>query len=596
MNLGHLFRVETLDTRFCPRTPDTPLPHTQPSRWRTREYYLYYLCFLTVPILMFKAVYDVSQPSHPNYATYEHLLEPGWIPGRKVDNSDSQYSSFRNQVPTMLAIVGSHLLLRRVYEYFTTDGKTQHDRLAAPEARLRNRVTFDLAFAAAFVIAMHGVSALKILIILYLNYQVATAVPKKYAGVATWAFNIGILFANELCRGYRFASMAALFLPPQTTAAGLEGEDAGWGLWLDGFAGLVPRWEILFNITVLRLISFNFDYLWSLDRRAGSPIEKKNLDPATYTERDRIALGAQPADFTFRNYLAYVLYTPLYLIGPILTFNDYIAQSRQPLPSTSRARLWPYALRFALCFLAMELILHHLYAVAISKSHPDWSTYTPLQLSMLAYFNLHIIWLKLLIPWRFFRLWALTDTVDPPENMLRCMSNNYSALAFWRGWHRSFNRWIIRYLYVPLLQRTPPHHQVSKLRQTAIYATVFTFVALWHDINLKLLLWGWLVVLFILPEVLARLLFPAHNFAHRPTTYRYLSALGAVANILTMMAANLVGFAVGLDGLTGLVHGIVSSSGGRVFLLGACAALFVGVQVMFEWRAAERRRGVEMKC
>ena len=25
---------------------------------------------------------------------------------------------------------------------------------------------------------------------------------------------------------------------------------------------------------------------------------------------------------------------------------------------------------------------------------------------------------------------------------------------------------------------------------------VFTFVALWHDINLKLLVWGWLVVLF----------------------------------------------------------------------------------------------------
>jgi hypothetical protein len=52
---------------------------------------------------------------------------------------------------------------------------------------------------------------------------------------------------------------------------------------------------------------------------------------------------------------------------------------------------------------------------------------------------------KLLIPWRFFRLWALADGIDPPENMVRCMANNYSALGFWRSWHRSYNLWVIRY-------------------------------------------------------------------------------------------------------------------------------------------------------
>jgi D-alanyl-lipoteichoic acid acyltransferase DltB (MBOAT superfamily) len=30
---------------------------------------------------------------------------------------------------------------------------------------------------------------------------------------------------------------------------------------------------------------------------------------------------------------------------------------------------------------------------------------------------------------------------------------------------------------------------------------VFTFVAIWHDIELRLLIWGWLIALFILPEV-----------------------------------------------------------------------------------------------
>jgi hypothetical protein len=51
---------------------------------------------------------------------------------------------------------------------------------------------------------------------------------------------------------------------------------------------------------------------------------------------------------------------------------------------------------------------------------------------------------KLLLPWRFFRLWALADGIDPPENMVRCMANNYSTLGFWRSWHRSYNLWITR--------------------------------------------------------------------------------------------------------------------------------------------------------
>lgn len=240
----------------------------------------------------------------------------------------------------------------------------------------------------------------------------------------------------------------------------------------------------------------------------------------------------------------------------------------------------------------MEVVLHYLYAVAISKSNPEWSQYTPFQLSMLGYFNLHVIWLKLLLPWRFFRLWSLLDGMDPPENMVRCMSDNYSALAFWRGWHRSFNRWIIRYIYIPM----GGSQGMSKTRAVANYAAVFTFVALWHDINLRLLIWGWLVVIFVAPEVIARMLFPAKAWAKRPNAYRWLGGVGAVGNILMMMAANLVGFAVGLDGLQGLVDGIVSSFGGRVFLVAACATLFVGAQVMFEWREAEMRRGVDMKC
>ena len=294
--------------------------------------------------------------------------------------------------------------------------------------------------------------------------------------------------------------------------------------------------------------------------------KKKQLDPANLSERDRVDTPAKPEDYSLRNYLAYVLYSPLYLAGPILTFNDYISQQRYIPQSITTSRILLYGVRFLICLLTMEVMLHYIYVVAISKSQPAWEVYTPFQLSMIGYFNLHIIWLKLLLPWRFFRLWALLDGIDAPENMVRCMSDNYSALAFWRGWHRSFNRWIVRYVYIPL-GGSGTQGPWGMARAGFNFLVVFTFVALWHDINLKLLTWGWLITLFILPEVLAGFLFPKRKWQSHKNVYRAICAAGAVGNILMMMAANLVGFAVGLDGLKGLVHGIVGSYSGESIIL-----------------------------
>ena len=293
--------------------------------------------------------------------------------------------------------------------------------------------------------------------------------------------------------------------------------------------------------------------------------KKKQADPAELSERDRLEMSAKPQDYSLGNYVAYTLYSPLYLAGPILTFNDYISQLRYIPKSITTSRNMLFAVRFLLGLLTMELMLHFIYAVAISKAQPAWEVYTPFQLSMLAYFNLHIIWLKLLLPWRFFRLWALLDGIDPPENMVRCMSDNYSALAFWRGWHRSFNRWVVRYIYIPLGGSGGKSTQGAwgSVRAALNFLAVFTFVAMWHDINLRLLAWGWLISLFVLPEVVSSLLFPSRNWQDRKEAYRVICGLGAVGNILMMMAANLVGFAVGLDGLKGLVQGIAGSYSGK---------------------------------
>ena len=190
----------------------------------------------------------------------------------------------------MFLLLLLHPLLRRLYDYvFPVQNQSSFPhaktlqvstaipatQIAAADARLTKRVTFDLYFGVIFLCALHGFSAFKVLLLLSINFALATQLPYRYVPAATWIFNIGVLFANELCKGYPLAAVADLGLPwsVSTEISSGEAPQVNWGSLLDSYGGLVPRWEILFNFTVLRLISFNFDHYWSFGRLTGSPEE-----------------------------------------------------------------------------------------------------------------------------------------------------------------------------------------------------------------------------------------------------------------------------------------------------------------------------------
>lgn len=144
--------------------------------------------------------------------------------------------------------------------------------------------------------------------------------------------------------------------------------------------------------------------------------------------------AASRDDFSYGNYVAYVLYPPLYIAGPIITFSSFIQQVSKsecvncvpPKPSRSsytvltwvelrqikqqsqisRKAISAYAVRFAVCWLTMEVILHYMYVVAIKDSYaiyrhggvetrsPAWKGDTPFELAMISFWNLVIMWLK----------------------------------------------------------------------------------------------------------------------------------------------------------------------------------------------------------
>ncbi|KAH9948606.1 MBOAT-domain-containing protein [Amylocystis lapponica] len=541
-----------IPSSYRPQVEAAPHP---PSRWRTPEFIAYYVIFCAVVPVMVWIPVTLSSTSHPNYPLYNRRLSSGWLFGRKVDNSDNQYRAFRGNIPALILLVGAFIGIKYIYHRISR--RTSFSR---PKDNL-HLIPFLLGFIFLMQIGLHGTSSLKIFIILSVNYILAKIFRGSLLGpLFTWMFNAAVLFANEKNEGYKFASIHS----------SLE--------FMDSIPGIYPRWHVSFNITMLRLVSFNMDYYWAC--KGAGPLDTGSV----LTEKQRCITSHPLGAYSYKNYIAYVLYPPLYIAGPIVTFNDFIWQLSRPKNVSLRSTMG-YLLRFLACFLTLEFILHFMYVVAI-KDTKAWAGASAAELCMIGFWNLIVVWLKLLVPWRFFRLWALVDEIDPPENMVRCMANNYSTLGFWRSWHRSYNLWIVRYIYIPL-------GGTQSVAFTSVL--IFSFVALWHDLSFRLLAWGWLVSLFILPELAARYVLHPDNFGDR-AWYRHVCAIGAVFNILMMMSANLVGFVIGTEGISYMLHQLIGSWEGVRFLVFVCACLFVAAQIMFEYREEELRRGIVRRC
>ncbi|QRV89896.1 glycerol uptake protein 1 [Ceratobasidium sp. AG-Ba] len=229
-------------------TPPETSPSPPPSRWKTPEFLFYGLVFLVVVPYMMKIPFDLSNESNPNFFKILPRLQPGWLLGRRVDNSDAQYRSFRSNIPSLLALSTVHIISGQLYtrigHLFATDSPTEASR-RSPNI---SRIPFLLGFSLLMLAGLHGTSSLKIITILCANYWIG----KLKIPAATWVFNAFVLFASNWYEGFRF------------------GDIHGALATLDSIPGFYPRWHISFNITMLRMLSFNMDYYWASKTPASS--------------------------------------------------------------------------------------------------------------------------------------------------------------------------------------------------------------------------------------------------------------------------------------------------------------------------------------
>eukprot|EP00808_Paulinella_micropora_P007800 g73130.t1 len=502
--------------------------------------------------------------------------------GLWVDAGDHQWQMFREAFPLILVAMTGMTMVTKLVRHCT-------------ESSLQWQLGYYCLVGVGFLAFMHGSFAVHVLALVCVNFWLARLCGQLEArGVgwlgpaATWALGIGAIVGSEWFHGR--LEWGALLGPRARVLDQYRGEE---------------RWWISVNVVMLRMVSHNMDYFstlrqestkrrdessevradaWALQHRQkagqGAGCEECQADGdngGCYKYRERIN---QPLHFfSFAAYLAYCLYPPLYIAGPIMSFNAWLSNVRHPPQTYTTRDILAYAGRIGFTMVVMECFTSYLSLWAILRSN-TYEKFGAFQMASFAYMNLKMIWMKFLLIWRLFRLWAILDGIVPVENMNRCISNNIGTIsAFWRAWHRSFNRWLVRYVYVPVGGRG---------RRVLGYFVTFTFVAVWHDRNLELLTWGWLLVFFFIPEYLGGWASQKFKIESWPW-YQVMFTVAGGLNLSFLIIANAVGFGLNRAGVSFLTQTMFSYQGVFTYVY-FIYFLVVGSNLALFYRQAEKER------
>lgn len=337
-------------------------------------------------------------------------------------------------------------------------------------------------------------------------------------------------------------------------------------------------WKLRFPLVMLRMISYNMDRYWASRDQYLSHAEHDAAKEAAKTAAGRPTERSMATNkhamlyYTPAWYIAYMLYSPLYIAGPIITFNSFVASVRgQGIQLTACEKL-VVVLRALFCFLVFETFIHFFYIGAIA----DTQFYKvllgdPLKAVQFSLMAVLYLYLKFLVIWRVFRAWSIVDGIYPPENMLQCIICTTSIADFWKGWHSSFNKWLVRYMYIPLggnmahLRHRPVVLIAS--RKLLNVALVFTFVAVWHDQKMNLLAWGGVLIVCMIPEMAAGaiIMLPRFKSFREGPYYRHAQAAGSVFAIYALILANVIGFSAGIEGGQSIYASLADSAWGVGF-------------------------------
>eukprot|EP00658_Telonema_sp_P-2_P057073 TRINITY_DN45540_c0_g1_i1.p1 TRINITY_DN45540_c0_g1~~TRINITY_DN45540_c0_g1_i1.p1 ORF type:complete len:264 (+),score=50.18 TRINITY_DN45540_c0_g1_i1:58-849(+) len=187
--------------------------------------------------------------------------------------------------------------------------------------------------------------------------------------------------------------------------------------------------------------------------------------------------------------------------------------------------------------------------------------------------------------WRFFRLLAMIEGTEVPENTKTCVLDAPSVVGFWRDWHVGFTQFNIRYIYVPL-------GGASNRILAAI--TVFSFTALWHGPQVQFAMWSILIMGGFVPEVMVSRMLDRSALVARLRTTSYFHRLKGLISIVpsaVLIYGNAYGFLPKPEYLTTLL--VKNTTMSDYIRVGAMFSAFWYVSAMLSHRRRDALQHAE---
>ena len=300
---------------------------------------IYFYFYLVYPISI-----DTSKICDETYTCSRFRVPESYAPSlvpylsesfsvSSFDLADGQWRQFRSNLSLMLyTMVGTtllHSLLLKFVDYYIGLDKNQADR---EDIKKQLSTIFRLIVALVALGIQHGRHSLLVLLISIVGYLIAKSV-SKYNSKIIWMYGIFILLFKELYRLQSFRQFKNMAVLKYLLKVLFSKEYGG-----------MYGWQLPANFLALRIISFGIDMQWARQDRKDKKSSSRGKD---------IQLHDRPLEeYNLLNFLVYVLYAPLYMAGPIITFNSFMYYTNN---QQKEVNVYVYAIRFVGCYLLMEV-------------------------------------------------------------------------------------------------------------------------------------------------------------------------------------------------------------------------------------------------